>query len=679
MLKNFTVSLLIFFASTVFCGEIVNQSFLALYNSDDPATPDLSNTLIHKKIEVIFNFYGQKIDYLDISKGITQDQLTKDFVKRYKGIILWFRFQSFETPQKLISFLEIFADQKKKFMVFGEWPFLKNKTGQETAANIYSHLFAQLGLHYENIYSGNSIILKLTKNFQKDQVEFERKLENEILEIDLIKNTSTINKTWLTINNQFTHNNADVIIVGKKLLYAQQGYNLFENPTNEQSEWRINPFLALEEFLEINTRLYPILDITTLNGKRIWFNHIDGDGILNVGRSNQEKKCGEIIYQQILKKYDVPHTVSVIEAEIAPEGKITPNIKQMLQNIFELPNIEIASHTYSHPLSWSKNPSLFERENYLGKGNRDTGPILSFPQKNYHLDYKREIQESITFINKNLVPTNKKAKIILWSGSCRPPAEALQVAQENNYLNMNGGDSRMDRFFPSYSGLSPLYRKLENKLQVYSANGNENIYTNLWEGPYEGFSKVIDTFRNTESPIRIRPVNIYYHFYSGEYLASLEALKAVYDWVQKQNYNPIFASDYIQMVQDFESAKISEIRPEVFEIENQGKIRTVKFKTKLYPDYKNSKNIIGHQFFQNYLWIYLGSDTHSKISLTGNRATTPHLISSVGIIDSFKIEHHSILIKGRSYVPGELLFFDGKVNKSIQIKRKGIINLEVKV
>jgi hypothetical protein len=38
----------------------------------------------------------------------------------------------------------------------------------------------------------------------------------------------------------------------------------------------------------------------------------------------------------------------------------------------------------------------------------------------------------------------------------------------------------------------------------------------------------------TEKPYRIKPINIYYHFYSGSKLAAFNALKEVYDWAIKQ-------------------------------------------------------------------------------------------------------------------------------------------------
>ena len=52
---------------------------------------------------------------------------------------------------------------------------------------------------------------------------------------------------------------------------------------------------------------------------------------------------------------------------------------------------------------------------------------------------------------------------------------------------------------------------------------NENVYTNDWTGPFYGFRDVIDTFRMTGEPRRLKPINLYYHTYSASKVAALKA------------------------------------------------------------------------------------------------------------------------------------------------------------
>ena len=96
----------------------------------------------------------------------------------------------------------------------------------------------------------------------------------------------------------------------------------------------------------------------------------------------------------------------------------------------------------------------------------------------------------------------------------------------------------------------------EGWLQIYAPNQNENVYTNLWTGPFFGFEQVIETFEITEEPLRLKPINIYYHTYAASKGASIVALRRVCDWALARPVHPVFASEYIRKVLDFEDMAI---------------------------------------------------------------------------------------------------------------------------
>ena len=130
---------------------------------------------------------------------------------------------------------------------------------------------------------------------------------------------------------------------------------------------------------------------------------------------------------------------------------------------------------------------------------------------------------SVKYINETLLPSGKKVRTFFWTGNCEPTPAAVKLCQELGIDNINGGDSIFDRKNPSYTSLAPLGVEVGGYRQIYAPNSNENIYTNEWHGPYYGFKFVLETFGNTESPVRIKPINIYYHYYSGERWAALNA------------------------------------------------------------------------------------------------------------------------------------------------------------
>ncbi|MDO2286205.1 hypothetical protein Q2443_27300, partial [Escherichia coli] len=80
----------------------------------------------------------------------------------------------------------------------------------------------------------------------------------------------------------------------------------------------------------------------------------------------------------------------------------------------------------------------------------------------------------------------------------------IKLAYDAGLMNVNGGNTALTRAFPSLTGLYPLIRPTRGGVQYYAPIINENVYTNLWQGPYYGFRGVIDTFALTDSPRRLR-------------------------------------------------------------------------------------------------------------------------------------------------------------------------------
>lgn len=70
--------------------------------------------------------------------------------------------------------------------------------------------------------------------------------------------------------------------------------------------------------------------------------------------------------------------------------------------------------------------------------------------------------------------------------------------------------------------------------QVFAPNQNENVYTNEWRGPFYGFERVIETFEFTETPRRLKPINIYFHTYLTTKLAGMRSLDKVFSYAMAQ-------------------------------------------------------------------------------------------------------------------------------------------------
>lgn len=427
-----------------------------------------------------------------------------------------------------------------------------------------------------------------------------------------------VHKAWLSLRSS---TGLTIPVIGTTswggFVLLHYGYWQSDNKT---TRWIVNPFMALRHMLKL--KHIPIPDTTTENGTRLMMAEIDGDGFVNRPEFDPSVFAAKVIEDDILNHYKMPTTVSVVEGEIGPTG-IYPNESKaaevVARDIFKPDYIELATHSYSHPFDWRV------AEGYAKTSIHDT---IHLPIKNYRFNLKREIKGSVNYINHTLAPPNKQVKVFLWTGNADPSEKAVKMTYSIGLSNMNGGMTSISKKQPSLMNVSPLGIYKGRYYQVYAPIGNEIYYTNNWSGPYYGFKNVIQTLKMTNSPRRLKPVDIYYHFYSGDKLAGLQALKTIYNWTQTQHLMHIFVSSYTHKVLDFNNAVLQQI-DNGWLIHTNGHLREFRIPPSAgYPDFKRSKNIIGYDDFQKTRYIHLGPSHESHLILSLTKPTEPYLISA---------------------------------------------------
>lgn len=322
--------------------------------------------------------------------------------------------------------------------------------------------------------------------------------------------------------------------------------------------WLVDPIEFYRQAIGRN-RPIPRADVSTETGRRMLLIHIDGDGFASRAEIPGAPFAAEIMYRDFIKRYPVPHTVSVIEGEVGPQGlypKLSPTLEKIARSIFKLNHVEIASHSYSHPFFWRT--AVANEQQGLFPSNK---PHL--PLKDYHFKLIRDISGSASYIDRRLAPPGKRTEVFLWTGDCVPAWEAIDATAKAGLLNMNGGDTTITRQEPTLTLVAPFSIRKNGRLQVFAPNQNENVYTNDWTGPFYGFDKVIETFEMTEFPRRLKPINIYYHTYSASKASAMRSLHKVYRYALKQPVNPVYGSQYIRKVIDFEDFTMALDRREV--------------------------------------------------------------------------------------------------------------------
>jgi len=443
--------------------------------------------------------------------------------------------------------------------------------------------------------------------------------------------------------------------------YAQSGALV-----NEEGLWVLNPFLVLKEALK-PPPLAP--DFTTENGRRLLTVHVDGDGFTQLSEVKRGAYASEVIRDEVIKAFPVPHTVSVIEGEIAPWGvhpDEAPKLEEIARSIFSLSFVEPASHSFSHPFTW--NPEDPHAQ-YLPYG-------YNLPIKGYKLDYRREIEGSLKYLEERLLD-EKRPRVFQWTGYCNPVRWQVRLTYKLGVFNANGGDTSATFEKPFLKFVSPSGVNYGLYFHVYAPVQNENVYTNQWTYPLWGYQKVIQTFKLTEEPYRLKPVSIYYHFYSGQKLAPLKALKKVYRWALSQEVIPLYLSHYVASVLDFRGVALRK-EGDAYRVLGSGHLRTLRVPSQLgFPDPLKSKGLVGFRKVKDYYYLHLDGSGDYLIYFSSQKPYF-YLVSSNGRVEYFKKEGNKLLLKLKAFVPLEAelggrckVFLKGKeVKGKLKLKEK---------
>jgi hypothetical protein len=431
--------------------------------------------------------------------------------------------------------------------------------------------------------------------------------------------------------------------------YALYPYHVVTLPGSESKRWVLDPFAFLTRALALPTM--PVPDITTESGRRLLLVHIDGDGFPSRAERPGAPVSAQVLLDEILSRYRIPHTVSVIEGEIAAIGlhpAESPALEAIARRIFALPNVEIASHTLSHPFRWQALEAV--RPDSAGMGENH----YSLDLPGYTYDVRAEISGSIDYINEHLAPPGKRAHILLWSGDCNPDELPLAETVRAGVLNMNGGDTLITRADPTLTQVAPMGIPRGRYYQVYAPNQNENVYTELWHGPYYGYERVIETFELTDLPRRLKPVNIYYHMYTTTKTASLAALHKVYRWALAQSLHPVYASEYIRRAMDFRGVVVARTAGG-WRVRGLGAIRTLRAPAAMgVPD----GDVAGHAMHAGYSYALL---TAARVDVRYAAAAPagPRLSDANARVTAFERRGTSARISLTGHVPIEFKLSDG--------------------
>jgi hypothetical protein len=588
--------------------------------------------------QVVLEWLGYELDYLNLVTSMPPEVLDQ----KYCGIILD-RF--LEIPSdKEESFLNWLLNQKSrgmKLIILGDIPF-------EDEAH-RTRLLKALGIGGSGQLIEQPLGLEI-RTMAEPFMNFETKLR--LLPSNFRDFRAPLGShVYLSLqgqNRQGRTYTCDSIFVSNWGGVALDPFLTFQRPDFFEL-WLLDPFRFFGAALQ--TDQGPVPDSTTRDGLRLFYSHIDGDGFGNLSIVETGKRSAEIIRDRIIKVFPVPITCSVIEAEIRGRvmGQKPEDEKQLTEiarSIFALPNVQAGSHSYTHPFYWMS-------DDRTALAHEGQNLVLAEDFRKENLDFRREIVGSVNYIEENLLPTGKKISVFLWSGNCRPGPEALRLTKELGIEDMNGGETLISEKYPSISAVAPRVMCWENELQVYAANQNENEFNNNWQGPlYGGYIHTIETFKRTEAPRRLKPINIYYHMYSGDYYDSLNVLSQAYDFALTQKIHAVTAAQFAEIIRDSRRTSVFQKSQDHWVLVNDGNLRTFRLpRTGKVPDLSKSKGVTGFNLGTDVLYVHTDGSPKVEIVLSTGGRRHPFLRSSSTEIKFEKLTMKEISFKAVDYRP----------------------------
>ncbi len=631
LIRLFFLSIL-FFPLTLQASEMdIPRKILAFY--DSKANQDVATTNIHRHAEMPLNYLGLEVVY----RSTIQSLPPESEMQGVRGVLSWFeRVDAVPHPEEYCRWLVHQMEKGRRVVILGDPGVFKDSRRMMSPPCL--EVFRTLGLEYQGQSSDNAYFFEIVSK-DSTMVEFERKLIfTEKLFYSKFQKKKADVRSYLTLKrSDLPQSDSVLAMASPRGGFVYKSYVKYDDRDLNKMHWRLQPFLFFEEAFGVAGLPRP--DVTTLNGRRIFYSQIDGDGVVNISHIDQKRYSGEVIYDEILRKYaHVPITVGLITGYFHLPEFYSDRVRKLYQNIFELPNIEAGSHGYAHPFVWR------------------TG-VLALKIPGYQYKAEQEIDGSMKLLRDLLevMKIKKPVSLFQWTGDCLPGEMEVARPWQLHVKNINGGGGRFDHDHDSYAFLLPLSIQRGPWRQIYASNFNENNYTNLWHGPYFGYSEVIETFKNTESPYRVKPIDVYYHFYSGERMASLKALQDVYDFALSQEIFSMQTSDYAQLVADFFPLKIRRLK-EGFQILNAGTVRTIRFDREMRAvDLERSRGVLGFRHHEGHLYVALDESPEHVLFLSHEKPQRPYVEEANFLLQNFRGNRARVTFLKKGWLPDEII------------------------
>lgn len=618
-----------------FDGE-VSRRILALYDSsetvaeeddhghvvDRPVDPEVAAA--HRLAELPLNHLGLVLDWHDVNSG---ELPGPQAMARYLGVLVWLGDERMRAPEDYLSWLREQLQAGRRVVIMERLGARADLEGRAAPADLQGSVLAALGATYEGDDTDDGSLIAVVEADSR-VMGFERSMP-PVLEYYQRWRAGADAKVYLRLERtDLPGTVSDAVFTTPRGGFVLPGVAYTEDRLGDRHvlRWLVDPFVFFDSAFGVAG--WPRPDFTTAGGRRIFYSQIDGDGLDTISEIDRKSTCGELIRDRILARHDLPVTASVVVGLTAPPplGKGSRHLERIARSIFALDNVEVGSHGLAHPMNWRAGAAA----------------ELSVPGlPGYVLSGESEIAHSVDYIDRVLAPPGKRCQIMLWTGWCNPSPEQLAVAYRLGLRNLNGGDPRMDAHYPSYAHLVPPVRRTGEFSQYLTSAANDFILTNEWTPPYYRYQNVVQTFERSGRPRRVVPIDVYYHFYIALNQAALAGLEHVLGWVIDQPIAPRWTSEYVDIVRDFQWARLARRAGDEWVLRKGPALRTLRFDDAgVHVDLDRSPGVIGYTADAELgvTWVHLDASPEVVVRLSDTPPRRAYLKSASHPVDDLRVE-----------------------------------------
>ena len=255
-------------------------------------------------------------------------------------------------PRVISNWLDQVTGRGLKYVMLGEVAPLEIDENLPTINRVLSRIGVKSAQFFIELTHKARVVAQ-----DDAMIGFERKLDKVLPGFPVVETTGRGARSHLTLEGRTAAGpmRSAPVVTSEGGGYVAQNFTVMLDANTDRLGWVLNPFQFFR--LALGDERFPIPDVTTVSGRRIYFSHIDGDGWNNMseveGYRETQALSAEVVTKEAIEPYpDLPVSIGLIAADVQPLlGGNAAGIK-FARQLYALRQVEVASHTHTHPYHW---------------------------------------------------------------------------------------------------------------------------------------------------------------------------------------------------------------------------------------------------------------------------------------------------------------------------------------